>query len=86
MPYVRDKIIINSGRDAGNNAAIRAELDNLKMLGDEIEEMGFIKETAAYRDTMEKLCSVYNASQWTYLQGLRNLCKDLAAFVDSKMP
>lgn len=101
MPYVQDKIIINSKGGSGNNAVISGNakgidrvLEGAEIMGDEIASNGWLTEAEAlnFKGRMEKLCDAFHAAQkiyqhaqLDYKDGVEALVDDMRNWIDKKL-
>lgn len=83
MPHAPDKIIINGNRAKGTDALVGQELAVSTHLGQEILDNGWAKETASFRDEMNKACAEHHAAEMKYHAFLRDFNDRLAAFIDN---
>jgi len=83
MPNAPDKVIINHGGFNGRVAAINHEFNSLMVLGDEIIEKGWTKETNAMRDELRVECKKIDAALDCYLDYLRKLVDKFSDFIDN---
>lgn len=83
MPGVRDKIIINGGRDEGNHAAIMARFKVLRRLGKEVQKRDLLKQAKAIRNVMANDCATFNKAQRAYCDSLDQRIDELDALINS---
>jgi len=90
MPGFPDKIIINSWRDSGMNSLIDCDVESLKYLAEELEEMDktgqlSLKNTLDLRDRMLAACDKYNKAQMTYHEELQKLIEETRVRIDKAL-
>lgn len=82
MPRIIDKIIINNEQSAGDWAAIQHQYTILNRLGQEIKEQGRLDETDHFTAQMQAACDAKAKADRVYLDALRELTRDMAAFIN----
>jgi protoporphyrinogen oxidase len=77
MPGLRNKILINENGNQGRHAAMDMDGETLRMLSDEIEEMGLLddKEVIDMQHDAERDCDAYDRAADKYIAARRKMIR-----------
>jgi hypothetical protein len=87
MPRVVDKLIINSNTHFGSSAAIHTQFQTLLALANEIEDAGLggALENLQFLSDLRSLCSDHDVADRNYLDGLKSVVLEMAAYIDANI-